>query len=102
RTPASTSFRKQQLWCERPVRSEALRIERRFPLRFAPNVARSLIVSESNESGVPQVAIGGPFDKLEASHELGPQPMTFLHFFGSQALAPSPGVRFRKVHKWAF
>ena len=47
---------------------------------------------------MPQVAIGRPFDELEASHELGPQPVTLPHPFGGQALAPSAGVGLGKVN----
>jgi hypothetical protein len=69
-------------------------------LRFAPNIARWLVRSETEERGVTQMTVRCPLDESNLGDELRLQPSHFAHLFSRDAGTPVGRLAVRQVDKW--
>src|SRR5215208_4130453 len=68
---------------------------------FAPDRGRLLVSSQSEEGGMPEVAVGGPFDESNLGDEGWPQPLHLTHLLGGDAAAPVRRLAVRQIDEGA-
>ncbi len=69
-------------------------------LSLPHNLSRVLIVPHAGEGDMPQVLTLRPFQELNLSDSLGPEPDTFLHLGSGETITPSSSSLLRQVGEW--
>src|SRR4051812_34245629 len=67
---------------------------------FAGDFLGRFVFAHSEEGGLAQVAVAGPFGEANFADEFWVEPGAAFHFGGGEAAAKAAGF-FREIHEWA-
>ena len=64
---------------------------------FAPDIAGSLVFTETDEPRVAQMTVAGPFEEFELSDQHRLQPTAVCHLRLRQSLSPTAALGLRQI-----